>query len=149
MDLQREFAREAAHEFDLAVAGQLRCQLLRNVPASRLEGLHALGAEVGVEQLPVTRVLRRIHAIGNGEVGGGRIAECLRILEHSHDVRMPEQRPVQIVAAGDRAAAAHFVIGGRLIFQDAIRSGIPIIFWFIFHVVSRVVDTHAVMPFYL
>ncbi|APR94964.1 hypothetical protein PATSB16_16220 [Pandoraea thiooxydans] len=56
---------------------------------------------------------------------------------------------MQVIAVGDRTAAAHLVVRGSLIFQDAVRSGIPIIFWFVFHGVSRVIDTHAVMLFHL
>src|SRR5690606_12480996 len=50
----------------------------------------------------------------------------LRILEHSSNILVFEERPAQEVAPSDWASSAHFIVGSDLIAQDRSRGRIPI-----------------------
>ncbi len=96
------------------------------LPARRLERLDARRGEVRLDDAAIHGVLGRIHPVGHRQVPRCHAAERLVVVQHAHDVFVPEQRPLQVVAPGDRTALAHRVVGGALVAQDFGGSGIPV-----------------------
>ena len=126
LDPDGELTRERAHELDHAILRKARDQIGRDLPAAWPESLHALRAEVRLDDPAESGVSRGIHAVGHRRVTRYHIAEVDVIQQHAHHVRMAQQRPAQVLAVGDRAAPALFVVGGELIVQHVPAARIPV-----------------------
>jgi len=80
--------RKTGHQFDGFAARQIGHQRSDDRLARRLECRHVFRGEVALDDVPVTRVRRRIHRIGDGEMISGRVSESLVVPQHVHHVRM-------------------------------------------------------------
>ena len=126
LNAQRERPRESGHQLKGIAAPLLGDQRIGDLPACRLERLHVLRGEIGLDDLPIRCVLGWIHGIRYRQMIRGRIAEADVVFKHALDIFVAKHRPPQIVAMGDRTALAHRVVSGKLIIQNFCRPGIPV-----------------------
>ena len=65
LHLHGERVGQRVHQLDFFRPGQRGNLRSGNAPANRGKGGHALRREIGLDQLTVSSVLRRVHAVGH------------------------------------------------------------------------------------